>query len=55
MIDYCTNREEKDKADEVLAKFKDFESKTNMHTMRIGKLIVSCKNKDRLTDYKKIK
>ena len=55
MIDYCTNREEKDKAEEILAKFKEFEGKTKMHTLRVGKLVVSCKNKDRLTDYKKFK
>ena len=55
MIDYCTNREEKYKADEVLERFKAYESTINMHTTKFGKLVVSCKNKDRLNDYKKFK
>ena len=56
MIDYNTNKEEKEKAEYVLEKFKKIENKTKMHYLRIDdKTVVYCKNEDRLEDYKKLK
>ena len=56
MNEQPTIREEKDKAEKVLDKFKKYEQSIKLHEARIDdKTIVYCKNEDRIEQYKKLK